>query len=38
MSQPEAASILGISLATIKRRWQAARMTLFDKLKDCNFD
>jgi RNA polymerase sigma-70 factor (ECF subfamily) len=38
MSQPEAASILGISLATVKRRWQAARMTLFDKLKDCDFE
>lgn len=38
MSQPEAAEILGISLATLKRRWQAARLALFDQLKDLSFE
>jgi RNA polymerase sigma factor (sigma-70 family) len=38
MSQPEAADILGISLATLKRRWQAARLKLFDQLKDLDFE
>jgi len=38
MSQPEAADVLGISLATLKRRWQAARLTLFDELKDLEFE
>ena len=38
MSQPEAADLLGISLATLKRRWQAARLTLFDELKDLDFE
>ena len=38
MSQPEAASVLDISLATVKRRWQAARLTLFENLKDIDFD
>lgn len=33
MSQPEAAKVLGISLATLKRRWQAARLQLSDQLK-----
>ena len=28
MNQSEAASVLGISLATLKRRWQSARVTL----------
>lgn len=28
LTQPEAASILGISLATVKRRWQSARLLL----------
>ncbi|MBW3539855.1 MAG: sigma-70 family RNA polymerase sigma factor [Planctomycetes bacterium] len=38
LSQPETAEVLDISLATVKRRWQAARMTLFDRLKDLEFD
>lgn len=32
LSQPEAASVLGVSLATVKRRWQAARLTLHQNL------
>jgi len=28
LSQPDSAKLLGISLATLKRRWQAARITL----------
>lgn len=28
LTQPEAASILGVSLATLKRRWQSARLSL----------
>lgn len=38
MTQPEAAEVLGISLATLKRRWQAARLALFDQLKDLEFE
>lgn len=38
LSQPEAANVLGISLATLKRRWQAARLALFDQLKDSDFE
>ena len=38
ISQPEAAKMLGISLATLKRRWQAARLELFDCLKDVSFE
>jgi RNA polymerase sigma-70 factor (ECF subfamily) len=30
LPQPEAAEILGVSLATLKRRWQAARLALHD--------
>lgn len=37
-SQSEAAEILGISLATLKRRWQAARLSLYDQLKDLDFE
>lgn len=37
MKQPAAADVLGISLATLKRRWQAARLTLFETLKDFDF-
>jgi RNA polymerase sigma factor (sigma-70 family) len=33
MSQPEAADVLAVSLATIKRRWQAARIQLSEQLK-----
>jgi DNA-directed RNA polymerase specialized sigma24 family protein len=38
LSQPEAADVLCISLATLKRRWQAARLALFDHLKDSDFE
>ena len=33
ISQPNAAKVLGISLATVKRRWQAARLTLAEHLE-----
>ena len=33
MTQPEAAKVLDISLATLKRRWQAARLQLSEDLK-----
>lgn len=33
-SQPEAAAVLGVSLATLKRRWQSARLLLHQSLKD----
>ncbi|KAA0131576.1 sigma-70 family RNA polymerase sigma factor [Gimesia chilikensis] len=32
MSQPEAADVLGVSLATVKRRWQSARIRLSETL------
>ena len=32
MTQPEAAEVLGISLATLKRRWQSARIRLSEHL------
>ncbi len=32
LSQPEAAAVLGISLATLKRRWQSARLLLHQSL------
>jgi len=38
MSQPEAAEVLGVSLATVKRRWQAARMALYEVLTNHEFD
>lgn len=38
LSQPEAAEVLGVSLATIKRRWQAARLALCEVLTDHEFD
>ena len=38
MTQPEAAEVLGISLATLKRRWLAARLTLCDQLKEFDFE
>jgi RNA polymerase sigma factor (sigma-70 family) len=34
LTQPAAAEILGMSLATLKRRWQSARILLHDALKD----
>jgi RNA polymerase sigma-70 factor (ECF subfamily) len=38
LTQPQAAELLDLSLATVKRRWQAARMMLFDRLKDLDFE
>lgn len=32
--QPQAAELLGVSLATVKRRWQAARLRLSELLED----
>lgn len=32
ISQPDASKLLGISLATLKRRWQSARLSLFNQL------
>lgn len=37
MTQPEAAEVLGISLATVKRRWQAARLRLSESLNGEDF-
>jgi RNA polymerase sigma-70 factor (ECF subfamily) len=34
MKQPEAAAVLGVSLATLKRRWQSARLRLSELLED----
>jgi RNA polymerase sigma-70 factor (ECF subfamily) len=34
LRQPEAAVVLGISLATLKRRWQVARLRLGELLED----
>jgi len=34
LSQPEAAEVISISLATLKRRWAAAKMTLCEVLED----
>jgi RNA polymerase sigma-70 factor (ECF subfamily) len=34
LHQADAAKVLGISLATIKRRWQAARLHLHEALAD----
>ena len=33
MTQPAASKVLGVSLATLKRRWQAARLELSEQLK-----
>ena len=33
VSQPKAAKLLGVSLATVKRRWQAAKLQLSERLK-----
>jgi RNA polymerase sigma-70 factor (ECF subfamily) len=38
LNQHEVAEALGISLATVKRRWQSARLLLFDHLKDLHLD
>jgi len=37
MTQPEAAEVLGISLATVKRRWQSARIRLSESLDGEDF-
>jgi RNA polymerase sigma-70 factor (ECF subfamily) len=34
LNQPEAAALLGLSLATLKRRWQSARILLSRSMKD----
>ncbi|MFO0878352.1 MAG: sigma-70 family RNA polymerase sigma factor [Gemmataceae bacterium] len=34
LSQEEAAVVLGVSLRTVKRRWQSARLKLADALRD----
>jgi len=34
LSQEEAATVLGISLRTLKRRWQSARCRLYEKLNE----
>jgi len=38
LSQPAAAEVLGVSLATVKRRWQAARMALYKVVTDHESD
>lgn len=37
LTQPEAAGVLGISLATLKRRWQSARLRLREALDEEGF-
>ncbi len=38
LKQPEAAAILGVSLATLKRRWQSARLRLSELLEDWSLE
>jgi RNA polymerase sigma factor (sigma-70 family) len=38
LTQPEAALVLGISLKTVKRRWQSARLLLRNALADRTFE
>lgn len=38
ITQAEAADVLGVSLATLKRRWQAARLALSDRLNSQDFE
>lgn len=33
LTQPEAATVLGVSLKTVKRRWQEARLFLFEAMR-----
>ena len=33
LTQPEAATVLGVSLKTVKRRWQDARLFLFEAMR-----
>jgi len=37
VSQPDAAKILNVSLATVKRRWQATRLSLFNSINIDDF-
>jgi len=37
LTQAQTAAVLGLSLATVKRRWQAARIALGKQLKDASF-
>lgn len=37
LTQAQAAAVLGVSVATVKRRWQAARITLGEQLKGASF-
>jgi RNA polymerase sigma-70 factor (ECF subfamily) len=34
LTQQEAARVLGVSLRTVKRRWQSARCRLYEKLNE----
>lgn len=38
LKQPEAAAVLGVSLATLKRRWQSARLRLSELLEDWSLE
>jgi RNA polymerase sigma-70 factor (ECF subfamily) len=38
LTQPDAAAVLGISLATLKRRWQSARVLLHRAMRDGHQD
>ena len=38
MKRPEAAAVLGVSLATLKRRWQSARLHLSELLEDWSLE
>ena len=38
LSQPDAAAVLNVSLATVKRRWQAARLALYEVLRHHEFE
>jgi len=37
LTQPEAATMMGVSLKTVKRRWQAARLALRSQLSEHRF-
>lgn len=38
LRQPQASEVLGVSLATLKRRWQAARLRLSELLEDWSLE
>jgi RNA polymerase sigma-70 factor (ECF subfamily) len=38
ISQPQAAKVIGVSLATVKRRWQSSRLFLSEQLDEVWFD